>query len=269
MVRIDDSLCRLYQSMFRSDFGEQAKLVELHSKGRMEEFHQNYFEHEYQKGEWSIRRFQELLPNAFRGRALDFGCGGGGLTYQLARYCDDAVGIDLDDSKLAFARRQIDRPGADRVDFICYDGTDLPFSDSSFDSILCVDVIEHLPKPERFVAEFRRVLRPGGHLLLSFGPPWFHAHGKHMWGKLPGWWSHLIFPRSTVMRVSGFDSETTWENLGLHRLSVGRFRRVMAGSGLTRIHHDERINRLTTPMKYVPWLRELFIGEVVAIYRND
>jgi hypothetical protein len=71
------------------------------------------------------------------------------------------------------------------------------------------------------------------------------------------------------MRVSGFDSETTWENLGLHRLSVGRFRRVMAGSGLTRIHHDERINRLTTPMKYVPWLRELFIGEVVAIYRND
>jgi ubiquinone/menaquinone biosynthesis C-methylase UbiE len=263
-----DTLCRAYQSMFRSNYAEQAQLVELHSAGRMDEFHAKYFEHEYRKGERSIRRFAELATGWQGGRSLDFGCGGGGLTYRLAEVSREAVGIDLDDAKLEFARRQADRLGATNADFVCYDGKALPFADESFDSILCVDVIEHLPNPERFVTEFVRVLKPGGKLLLSFGPPWLHAHGKHMWGKLPGWWTHLLFPRPTVMRVSGFPAQTTWEEIGLHRLSVGTFRRIMKQSGLTFEHHDEKINRVLTPFKYVPLLRELFIGEVVGVYRK-
>jgi SAM-dependent methyltransferase len=155
------------------------------------------------------------------------------------------------------------------VRFVCYDGSTLPFKDETFDCIFCVDVIEHLPNPEHFVSEFRRVLVPGGQLLLSFGPPWFHAHGEHMWSKLPGWWTHLLFPRPVVMRVSGFPPETTWEELGLHRLSVSKFRRIMVRSELTQLYLEERIYRFVRLMKYLPWLRELFIGEVVGVYRKS
>ena len=102
-------------------------------------------------------------------------------------------------------------PEAHNVHFECYDGRSLPFEDASFDCIFYVNIVEHLPTPEFFIEEFERVLRPGGQLLLSFGPPWRHPHGKHMWSKLPGWWTHLLFPRSVVMEVRGFDPKTKWE----------------------------------------------------------
>jgi glycosyltransferase involved in cell wall biosynthesis len=65
-------------------------------------------------------------------------------------------------------------------------------------------------------------------LLLSFGPPWFHPHGKHMWSRLPGYWTHLLFPRSVVMEVRGYPTQTTWEDIGL-RTDVAR---LLSGADL-------------------------------------
>jgi SAM-dependent methyltransferase len=47
------------------------------------------------------------------------------------------------------------------------DGCRLPFSDESFDSVLMLDVLEHISRPEAALAEARRVMRPGGKLLLT------------------------------------------------------------------------------------------------------
>lgn len=263
-----ESLCQFYQSLFRNDYAEESRLGHLHSTGQTELFLREYFEHEYTKGATVLKRFFKVAVGWQGGRALDFGCGGGGLTYQLGRYCREAVGIDLEDYKLHFARDQQDRLGAKNVHFLSYDGSVLPFADSSFDCVLCVDVIEHVPRPEHFVSEFNRVLAPGGTLLISFGPPWYHPHGKHMWTKLPGWWTHLLFPRTVVMRVAGFPSDSTWEGLGLHRLSVSKFRRIMTRSGLIQKYFKEHINSFVRPMKYMPILRELFIAEVVGVYQK-
>jgi ubiquinone/menaquinone biosynthesis C-methylase UbiE len=263
-----DWLCRRYQSLFRHGHPEEARLVELHSTGQTDLFLREYFDHEYRKGADVVARFAALARGWVGGRALDFGCGAGGLTYQIARSCPETVGIDLEEYKLRFAREQRDRLGAASPRFVCYDGAKLPFADESFDCLFCVDVIEHLPTPDYFVSEFRRVLAPGGLLLLSFGPPWYHAHGKHMWAKVPGWWTHLLFPRRVVMRAGGIPPDTTYEQIGLHRLSVSKFRRIMDQSGFTCLYLDERIHRLARPMKLLPGLRELFIGEVVGVYRK-
>ena len=144
----------------------------------------------------------------------------------------------------------------------------VPLPAASFDVVMCCDVIEHLPDPARFVADFRRLLKPGGWLLLSFGPPWYHPHGKHMWVKLPGWWTHLLFPRPAVMRAAGADSTATWADLGLQRLSVGKFERVMRASGFRAVYQRHSIMRPLTPLKWVPGVREFFIGETVGVYRN-
>ena len=263
-----DPVCRFYQSLFRRGHPEQARLVELHSTGQTGEFLQHYFDHEYRKGEAVLEGFAKMTPGWPRGRTLDFGCGAGGLTYRIAQACDEAIGLDLEPYKLEFARAQSERLGIGNARFVHYDGQKLPFADDSFDCVVCVDVIEHLPTPAHFVAEFARVLIPGGRLLLSFGPPWYHAHGKHIWTNLPGWWTHLIFPRSVVMRMIHQPPETTWEQLGLHRLSVAGFHRAMASSGLEQRHLDERINRVARPLKAVPKLRELLIGEVVSVYQK-
>jgi len=48
----------------------------------------------------------------------------------------------------------------------------MPFNDSEFDSILCTEVIEHMPEPEQVLKEVYRVLKPGGKLLLSAPMSW-------------------------------------------------------------------------------------------------
>ncbi len=263
-----DALCRRYQSLFARAYPEEAELVELNTSGQTDRFLDAYFAHEYRKGAAAVERFAALADGWQGGRALDFGCGAGGLTYRIAERCREAVGIDIEQYKLDFAAARAGQLGAPNVRFTCYAGGDLPFEDGSFDSIFCVDVIEHLPAPGRFVAEFLRVLRPGGMLLVSFGPPWGHAHGKHMWTKLPGWWTHLLFPRAAVMRAAGFPPDTTWEGLGIHRLTVRAFERVMRHSGFERKVHRLLVNRLVAPLRFVPLVRELFVAEVVGVYQK-
>ncbi len=263
-----DSLCRRYQSLFAHAHPEEAKLVELHSIGQAESFLAAYFAHEYRKGADAVARFASLSSEWQGGRALDFGCGAGGLTYRIAEHCREVVGIDIEQYKLDFTAAQGERLNVSNARFVCSASETLPFADASFDCIFCIDVIEHLSTPERFVAEFLRVLRPGGQLLLSFGPPWGHAHGKHMWAKLPGWWTHLLFPRPAVMRAAGFPPQTTWEELGIHRLTVGHFERVMRRSRFQPVYRRLLINKLVAPLRFVPLVRELFIAEVIGVYRK-
>jgi SAM-dependent methyltransferase len=53
----------------------------------------------------------------------------------------------------------------------------MPFSDASIDVVLCTQVLEHIPEPMAVLAEIRRVLKPGGTLLLSV-PSIFPQHGS-------------------------------------------------------------------------------------------
>ncbi len=55
----------------------------------------------------------------------------------------------------------------DNVTFVCADATDLPFEDNSFDVVTMFDLLEHVPQDDRAINEARRVLRPGGWLLVS------------------------------------------------------------------------------------------------------
>jgi ubiquinone/menaquinone biosynthesis C-methylase UbiE len=263
-----DTICRSYQSLFPANYPEQAKLVELSSTQRQDEFLIEYFEHEYRKGQKIVDRFSAITTDWHGGRTLDFGCGGGGLTYQLAKVSRECVGIDLEQYKLNFGAAQANRLNIHNVSFNCYPGGKLPFDTASFDSIVCVDVMEHLPTPEEFVLEFQRVLKPGGRLLVSFGPPWYHAHGKHMWTKLPGWWTHLLFPRRVVMRVAGIPEHLTWEDLGIMRLSVAKFHRSMRASQLKTLHLQENIKSVLKPLKWFPGVRELFVSEVIGVFQK-
>jgi ubiquinone/menaquinone biosynthesis C-methylase UbiE len=53
-----------------------------------------------------------------------------------------------------------------KLDIIC-DITSIPEPDGSFDAIMCIEVFEHLPEPIKAIKEFSRLLRPGGHLIIT------------------------------------------------------------------------------------------------------
>lgn len=89
----------------------------------------------------------ELLPP---GRVLDLGCGVGHSYERLAPR--ETVGVDIDAGSLT---------GQDRETHAA-DMRALPFADGSFASVLSVQSIEHVPDPERVLAEVARVLEPGG-----------------------------------------------------------------------------------------------------------
>ena len=70
----------------------------------------------------------------------------------------------------------IDIAPGDSVDLVG-DGRSLPLADASIDVVLCTQVIEHIPEPALVLDEIRRVLRPGGKLILSV-PSIFPQHGS-------------------------------------------------------------------------------------------
>lgn len=107
-----------------------------------------------------------LLPGM---EVLDIGCGTGEVLAAIATVRPDTLrtGIDISERMLRVAAA---KPGsAGRL--VCADARYLPFAASVFDLVLSVSMLHYLHFPERALAEARRVLRPGGRLVIT---DWCH-----------------------------------------------------------------------------------------------
>jgi ubiquinone/menaquinone biosynthesis C-methylase UbiE len=110
-------------------------------------------------------QLSELFAAAGPSSVLDVGCGEGVLTAEWARQLEPGriVGVDLEDPKLAdeWASRPLPNLEFRPLDV----ASGLPFADAEFDLVSAIEVLEHIPDPERVVAEMARVTR--SHLLVS------------------------------------------------------------------------------------------------------
>jgi ubiquinone/menaquinone biosynthesis C-methylase UbiE len=109
-------------------------------------------------------RLDFLLGEARReDRALDLGCGDGAFTELLAKAVAEVVGADVAQSALRRARAH--NPSLE-FRLVPIDGP-LPFDDNAFELVWSSEVIEHVADTARWLSEARRVLVPGGRLLLT------------------------------------------------------------------------------------------------------
>jgi SAM-dependent methyltransferase len=120
------------------------------------------FNPSFQRHVAAYRLCADLLPD---GRVLDLGCGVGHSFPELGPR--ETVGVDSDPEALVGQERETRAA----------DMRELPFADASFDAVICSQAIEHVPDPERVLAEVVRVLRPKGRAVfvtpnrLTFGRP--------------------------------------------------------------------------------------------------
>lgn len=103
-----------------------------------------------------LRQAVQERAHYAQGWLLDLGCGGQ-VYRDVFNHVERYIGLDL--------------PPNGRVD-VYGDGMVLPFRDTAFDTVLCNEVLEHVPEPSRFMAEVARVIKPGGILLLTTPQTW-------------------------------------------------------------------------------------------------
>jgi SAM-dependent methyltransferase len=151
-------------------------------------------------GNWA-RRFLDLQAGtiwhdlraelaAVEGRLLDIGCGAqiyrdlvpAGVTYR---------GIDTADAKARFGYHVPD------TDY--FEGEDWPVAPASYDTVLCTEVLEHIPEPSAFLTRAKNCLRPGGRLILTVP---FAAR----WHFIPyDYWRYTPSTLNTLLSHAGFD----------------------------------------------------------------
>ena len=101
---------------------------------------------------------------------LDVACGSGGPTLRMAAKTGcSVIGVDLHEQAIATARSLASqRTLADPSEFRVVNANEpLPFPDAHFDAITCVDAINHIPNRPSVVAQWARLLKPGGRLLFT------------------------------------------------------------------------------------------------------
>ncbi len=158
---------------------------------------------------------------------LDFGCGHGAEAIEMAqRGARRVLGVDIRKSVLETARAHAAEAGvADRCVF-----TTTP--EEPADIVVSLDSFEHFDDPAAILRVMDSYMAPNGKVVASFGPPWFHPLGGHLFSVFP--WAHLVFRETALLRWRkrfrpGQTARTITE-CGLNKMTVSRFERLIAES---------------------------------------
>ena len=161
---------------------------------------------------------------------VDFGCGEGAEAVEMARRgARLVIGIDIREEILQAARQRAISRGVQNTCLFVSSTTELA------DIVVSVDAFEHFADPAEILRIMNTLLQPGGEVLVSFGPTWYHPSGGHLFSVFP--WAHLMFSEKALIRWrSTFktDGATRFSEVagGLNQMTIEKFEELIAGSPL-------------------------------------
>jgi ubiquinone/menaquinone biosynthesis C-methylase UbiE len=158
---------RKHWDLFATSDPLWAILTNPDRKGSRWDVHE-FFETGVREIEQSMQQVLALNPGLGKRRALDFGCGVGRLTQALARHFERVDGVDISASMIQQANAY--NQHGSRCQYVVNQRSDLRiFPDQHFDFIYSSITLQHMPPrySRRYIAEFMRVLAPGGAVLFQ------------------------------------------------------------------------------------------------------
>lgn len=169
------------------------------------------------------RFFQDIKDKT----VIDFGCGLGHESIEMAqRGAARVIGVDIREDFLARARQKAEEEGvADYCTFATK-------PTERADVVVSLDSFEHFDDPAGVLRLMSDYLVRGGIVYASFGPPWYHPYGGHMFSIFP--WAHLVFTERAMLNwrrhFRPAQTAQSIEACGLNKMTVARFERLVAES---------------------------------------
>jgi SAM-dependent methyltransferase len=111
---------------------------------------------------YKLGKLRSYFRRYFRGRVLDVGCG-----LSLFTEIQPEWPFRITAGDLVFGRMKQRKEAVPGIDWLVFDASRLPFRSGSFDGLFAGEILEHLPEPEQAVAEWNRVLKTGGVLIVT------------------------------------------------------------------------------------------------------
>jgi SAM-dependent methyltransferase len=157
---------------------------------------------------------------------LDFGCGDGNESIALSRCARSVIGLDINPKWIEIARAKAQRAGVSNVEFT----TKL---DRKVDAVISIDAFEHFEDPKQILEMMHDALRPGGIVIASFGPTWYHPYGGHLFSAFP--WAHLLCSERALLKWRNRFRDGKAQSLkqGMNGWSISRFERTIRDSPFT------------------------------------
>ena len=199
-------------------------------------------------------------------RVLDIGSGPGFLACEIAAAVGESgavCGLDPSESMRALAERRERGAGSAPVEFLEGSATELPFPDHSFHAVVSTQVYEYVDDMPRALAEARRVLEPGGRLVVLDTDwdsiVWRSSDDERMARVLRAWDGHLVhrdLPRRLpeLLRGAGFELESC-EVVPV--LNVGYERATYSGGTLGLIAGYAAASGDVEPEEAMAWADDL------------
>jgi len=198
----------------------------------------------------------DLLAHVRGATVVDFGCGSGTEAIELAQAgAKQVIGVDIQEEFLEEGRRRAAEQGlSDRVSF-----TAAPSGPA--DVIVSIDSFEHFGAPAAVLSSMHALLRPGGKVVASFGPTWYHPLGEHLFSVFP--WAHLVFTEAALLRWRAdfkSDGATRFGEVagGLNQMTIARFERLVGESPF------ELAALEAVPIRRLRWLANRLTREVTT-----
>ncbi len=167
--------------------------------------------------------------SAIKGKSvIDFGCGEGAEAVEMAqREAGRVIGVDIEERYLNTARSRALRMG---VSDKCFFATS---TIERADVIVSLDAFEHFSQPAEVLEVMHGLLNPGGCVLASFGPTWYHPLGGHTFSMFP--WAHLVFTERALLRWRNSfkpDQGMRFTDAGLNQMTIRKFELLVEQSPL-------------------------------------
>jgi len=177
-------------------------------------------------------------------RILEVGAGSGRDSIELARQGAQVTVIDYVPSSLTVVAKNAAKAGV-HIELVCGDGTRMPFPDDTFDVVFHQGLMEHFRDPKPLLTDNRRVLRPGGHVVIDVPQRWhIYTVGKKVMISMNRWFAgweteYSIRELRTLVERQGFEVTATFGDWMVPGFFYRAFRYTLRPLGLVLPLHPK------------------------------